>query len=188
MRRVFFAVALALLVGPTLAHAQAPVESRHLVGFGLGGGVSVPVSDAKNAFKNGYNGTGFVQLNVRQLPVALRLNFTFQRFDLDKAKVGTGGTSTVLGGLANLQYSLGLGMLRPYIIAGLGAYNLKTEPDNAKSSSDTRFGVNGGAGLILRVAALSFYAEGRVDNVYTEKGLIDTKQIQVVPVTFGVVY
>src|SRR5215470_19781901 len=179
MRGLVSAVVCVLALAAVPAFAQPPVQSTHLVSFGLGGGVSVPVADAKDAFENGYNGTGFVQLNVHQLPIALRLNFTFQKFNFDEAKVGTGGSGTVLGGLANVQYSLGVGMLRPYIIAGLGAYNVKTEPDNASSVSDTRFGVNGGAGLIVKLSQISLFAEGRVDNVFTEKGLIDTKQIQV---------
>ena len=32
------------------------------------------------------------------------------------------------------------------------------------------------------------YVEGRVDNVYTEKGMINTDKIQVVPVTFGLTF
>jgi hypothetical protein len=35
---------------------------------------------------------------------------------------------------------------------------------------------------------ISGYIEGRVDNVYTEKGVIDTDQIQLVPVTFGLTF
>ena len=64
--------------------------------------------------------------------------------------VGNTGTGQVLAGLANLQmYLIPGGPIRPYIVAGVGAYNLKTEVDNVPNGevSDTRFGVNGGAGV-----------------------------------------
>ena len=51
-----------------------------------------------------------------------------------------------------------------------------------------RFGINGGGGLVLNFGAVSAYVEGRVDNVYTEAGMIDTDQVKVVPVTFGVTF
>jgi opacity protein-like surface antigen len=192
--RVALASVFALL--PALAFAQTHDElsGNHLVSIGLGGGVTVPVSDAKDAFKNGFNGQGFVRLNLHFLPVSPRLDFTFSKFDLDDAKVGTTGTGQVLAGLANLQmYLIHGGPIRPYIVAGVGAYNVKTEIDASGAASeqeisDTRFGVNGGAGLVIKLPVVSLYAEGRVDNVFTDKGLIDSDQIQVVPVSFGLVY
>ena len=45
------------------------------------------------------------------------------------------------------------------------------------------------AGLLIKLGSLvSLYAEGRADNVFTEKGVIDSEQIQVVPVTLGLVF
>ena len=186
-----------LLGMATVASAQMhdDLSSNRIVSFGVGGGVSVPVSDAKDAFKNGYNGQGFVRLNLKFLPIAPRLDFTFSKFNLDDTKVGTTGTGQVLAGLANFQmYLMHAGPIRPYIVAGVGAYNVKTVADASGSVaesevSDTRFGVNGGAGVVLKFGSLfSLYGEGRVDNVFTDKGLIQSDQIQVVPVSFGLVF
>ena len=191
-------VAAALVATAGMARAQMhdDLSNGHIVSFGVGGGVSVPVSDAKDAFKNGFNGQGFMRLNLRFLPVTPRIDFTFSRFNLDDAKVGTTGTGQVLAGLANVQlYLIHGGPIRPYIVAGVGAYNVKTDTDAsgayaAQSVSDTKFGVNGGGGLVIKLGRLlSLYAEGRVDNVYSkDEGLIAAKQIQVVPVSFGIVY
>lgn len=188
-------IAVALATAATLAPASAPaqgspVESPRMLSFGLGGGVSVPVSNAKDALKSGVNGQGFVRLNLAALPIRPRLDFTFQKFDPKSAAV-TGpaipapGPSSVLAGVANIQVPLLRGAVEPYLVAGLGAYNVKTE---SASTSTTQFGVNGGAGLIVKLGIVSLYAEGRLDNVYTDKGVLDTKTIQVVPVTFGIVY
>jgi opacity protein-like surface antigen len=184
---------LALTGSAVQAMSMDEMGSNRIVSIGIGGGVSVPLSDAKDAFKTGFNGQGFVRFNLRMLPIQPRLDFTFSRFNLDDAKLGgTTGTGQIFAGLANLQmFLIHSGPLRPYIVAGVGAYNLKTTEDNVPNGevSDTRFGVNGGAGLVLRFGSLfSAYAEGRVDNVFTDKGLIQADQVQVVPVTLGVVF
>jgi opacity protein-like surface antigen len=190
----FFTIAgvLALALA-SVASAQMHDElSTRLISFGIGGGASVPVSDAKDVFQNGVNGQGFIRFNLSFLPIAPRLEFNFSKFDLNEAKVGTTGTQQIMSGLATAQlYLMHSGPVRPYILAGVGAYNSKTDTDslNAESITSTDFGINGGAGLVIRLGKMaSMYAEGRVDNVYTKSGLIDTKQIQVVPVNFGIVF
>lgn len=202
MRSPFFRtalVALALVSLTSVAHAQlgtAGSAARRLVSFGIGGGVSVPVSDAKDAFNTGFNGQGFVRLNLNQLPIMPRIDFTFSRFDISDAKLatpGASGTGQIFAGLANLQYSiLPAGPIRPYIVAGVGAYNTKTDVTGIPSysnTSSTDFGINGGAGVTFKLGSMvSGYVEGRVDNVYTKKGLKNSDQIQVVPVTFGLVF
>ena len=190
-------VSSAVAVSNASAQAAA-MESNHLVSVGVGGGVSVPLSDAKNSFKNGFNGQGFVKLNLGGFPLSPRLDFTFQSFDLKTAQTtstgttlpSTSGTGKVLAGVANVQIPLLHGRLQPYLVAGVGAYSVKTQLDDAAGTetSKTQFGINGGAGASLRLGVLKLYAEGRVDNVYTDKGVIDAKSIQVVPVTFGIVY
>ena len=184
------AVLVVLVSSPMAASAQVGL-AHHFVTLGVGGGMSVPVSDAGDAFKNGFNVQGFARLNVPKLPLMPRLDLDFSRFDLDDAQLGVPGTSQILAGLANLQVNvLPLGPVRPYLIAGLGAYNLKTQTEGTSPTSvtDTRFGINGGAGVALHLGMINGYLEGRIDNVFTEKGMIDSKQIQVVPVTFGLTF
>ena len=85
------------------------------------------------------------------------------------------------------------GPVRPYIMAGVGAYNFKTDVSGipgATSATDTRFGVSGGGGLVVKMGSVvSAYVEGHIDNVFSDKGgFVNAKQIQVVPVTFGIVF
>ena len=184
------AVLVALVSSPMVASAQLGL-AHHFVTVGVGGGMSVPVSDAGDAFKNGFNVQGFARLNVPKLPVFPRFDLNFSRFKFDDAQLGVPGTSQILAGLANLQLSvLPLGPVQPYIIAGVGAYNLKTTTEGITPSSvsNMEFGINGGAGVALRFGRINGFVEGRVENVFTEKGMIDTQQIQVVPVTFGLTF
>ncbi len=190
-------VALAGVAFTPVAHAEPGVmESNHFVSFGLGGGVSVPVSDAKDAFKTGFNGMGFARLNLKGLPITPRVDFTFSRFDVNSARIatpGVTGTGQLLAGLASLQFFLLPGPVRPYLIAGVGAYNFKTDVSgipNAQSTSATKLGVNGGGGVVVKLGSVvSAYVEGRLDNVFDDKqGFVNAKNIQVVPVTFGIVF
>ena len=128
MRRTVRAIAvLVVLVSSPLAASAQVGLAKHFVTAGVGGGMSVPVSDAGDAFKNGFNLQGFARLNVPKLPVMPRFDLNFSRFALDATQMGVPGTSQILSGLANLQFNvLPLGPVRPYVIAGLGAYSLKT--------------------------------------------------------------
>jgi opacity protein-like surface antigen len=198
-RALFASLAVASLA--SIAHAQMSSSpemggSSRMVSFGIGGGVSVPLSDASDAFKTGYNGQGFVRFNLKGLPIQPRVDFTFSSFDLDAVKLqvpGASGTGQIFAGIANVQYSLmHSGAVRPYIVAGLGAYTSKTDVTgipNVSNTSSTDFGINAGAGVVFKLGSmLSGYVEGRIDNVYTSKGVIDSDQVQVVPVTFGIVF
>ncbi|HET9327179.1 MAG TPA: outer membrane beta-barrel protein [Candidatus Eisenbacteria bacterium] len=184
-------VVLAVLVSiPVVASAQVGLAKR-LVTVGVGGGMSVPVSDAADAFNNGFNVQGFARLNVPKLPVMPRFDLNFSRLAIDESQIGIPGTQQIISGLANLQVSvLPLGPVRPYVVAGLGAYNLKTETEGVTptSESKTHFGINGGAGVALHLGMINGFIEGRVDNVYTEEGAIDANQVQFVPVTFGLTF
>jgi opacity protein-like surface antigen len=193
LRSLPLAGALVLALASVAAAQPGEDLSTRMISFGIGGGVSVPVNDAKDAFKNGWNGQGFVRFNLKMLPIQPRVEFNLNKFDLEEAKVGAPGTQQIMSGLASAQfYLMHSGPVRPYIVAGLGAYNTKTDTEgvNATSVSSTDFGINGGAGLVLHFGSLvSAYAEGRIDNVYTKSGgVVDASQIQMVPVTFGVVF
>ena len=201
MRRIYLGFAgLALCMTAALPlSAQIPgvglITGRKLVQFGFGGGMSVPTSNAKEAFENGVHGRGFMLVNLPGLP-SLRFDLSATKFDWKEAVVGGGATaegqSQVLGGLANMSINLLKGPIRPYVMAGVGAFHIRNElqtsgePD--ETSSQTRFGIDGGAGLAIKIMRLEMFVEGRIQNVYTERGMIDTKSIQTIPVTFGIIF
>lgn len=193
--RLFFATALTLaaLVPAAPVAAQGPgVPGRHLIRFGFGGGVSVPTSDARKALENGINGQAYVLLDPG-IGFPLRFNLGYQRFDYKSAIAGLGGgQSTIVSGVGGISIDLlQLGPITPYATAGLGAFNVKDEFAAAGATgttSATNFGIDGGGGLRLRLGRLDAFVEGRVQNVYTDQGAIDTKSIRSVPVTFGFLF
>jgi hypothetical protein len=175
------------------AAGQLPGAERRLIRIGFGGGVSVPTSHAADALKSGINGQAFLLLDPG-LGAPLRFNLGYQKFDFKDAFLpgSETGESQMLSGVAGLNISLlRSGPLRPYITAGVGAFNLKETLEAASgetSTSDLRFGIDGGGGFTLKLGRLEAFVEGRIQNVYTEEGAIDTKRIRAIPVTFGIVF
>lgn len=177
------------------------MDDQHMVRIGLGGGVSVPVADAKDAFKDGVNGTGFVLVRILGGLPALRFAFSYDRYKLKQAggvTPATGqdevGHSQILGGTAGIKLHLIPGPIRPFVMAGVGAFNVKDVIDAASTSgslsaSKTNFGVDGGGGVEIKLGRLSAFAEAKIQNVYTKSGgLISRSSIQTVPVTFGLLF
>lgn len=182
------------------ARAQFPTGgSMRPIHFWIGGGVSVPVSDSGDALDTGFHGRGMVTFQPPGLPVALRGDVSFQKFDLKSAELGGGveggptPSTQILSGLGNVTFGLQLGPLRPYVGAGLGAFQVKTDSgvEGEESDSQVKFGINGIVGATLSLSRnVSLFAEGRVENIYTDEGqqVDSANDIQVVPVTFGIVF
>ena len=190
-------LALAILLPLAAARAQFPaipgMQQEPMLRIGFGGGVTVPVSDARDAFKNGVNGEGFIQLRIPGGLPPLRFSLAYQKFNLKDivGSASTSGSSRAIGGLGGISMDLMRGPLRPYVTASVGAFNIKNEvtvEGASQSQSGTHFAIDGAAGLKLKIGRLDAFAEGHVQNVYTDQGAIDTKSIRSVPVTFGVMF
>ena len=88
-----------------------------------------------------------------------------------------------------------MGPVSPYITAGLAGFNIKTNLGDVVSGeqdeSATRFAVNGGLGLSMKLFGASAFVEAKLNNVYTDGKVIGSKELkdlQFVPVTFGFVF
>ncbi len=193
------ATALALLSVTGRAQAQRLADTgEHLIRIGAAGGVVVPTSDTRAALKQGIHAQGFVLVNLRP-GMPLRLNLGYQKFDLKRALTAAtsptaapdSGSTEILAGVAGTQLDLLHGPVRPYLILGLGGFdvrNIVTAAASSSSVSQLKFGIDGGAGVALRIGRLDAFIEGHIQNVYTQRGLIDARSIQAVPVSFGVLF
>ena len=200
------AAAAALCAAHPLA-AQRDTHADRPIRIGIGGGVTVPTANYRDALEQGYNGQGFILFRPAGFPVGLRATFTYNRFGVENFQVGqdgqrfpgggqtgqtvTDGYTQILGALGNVTFELPTGRVRPYLLAGLGAFNVKNQAETStasESTSSTEFGIDGGAGLRLRLFGLDAYLEGRLANVYTDRGFVDAKSVKYVPVTFGILF
>ena len=164
--------------------------------IGVGGGVSVPVSDAGDALKNGWHATGVLRFNLPGAPIDIRGLFSYKHFALDPTTLGYGGTGQILSGLGNLTYTLPVpGPIKPYITAGVGAFKLKSDPDASgvpATDSSAQFGIDAGVGVQFGLMGLNGFAEGKFENIYTNQGwsaaVTQDVNAQVIPVTFGIFF
>lgn len=194
------ALATALLTTlATAAGAPGVVRAQQVdvraISFGIGGGSSTPLGDARQSYKAGFNGGAFLRFDFGKVPVSVRGDFSYQNFELQPAAIpagGTpgGGTGTLLGGLGVVQLYLRGGGVRPYVLAGGGAWSVRTEYDSdaLQSRTETRFGVRAGAGVLLTFGSLLLYAEGAADQIVARAGAPVGAAIRVVPVTVGVIF
>ena len=174
------------------------------ISFAFGGGASVPVGSYKDALKAGWNGQGSVIFHFAGLPLSLRADLSYNHFTFkDDLPFSSGGTGTstdditqqILGGLANVSIPFRMGPVSPYITAGLAGFNIKTNLGDVvpgeQDESATKFAVNGGVGLSMRLFGASAFVEAKLNNIYTDGKVIGSKELkdlQFVPVTFGFVF
>ena len=75
------------------------------------------------------------------------------------------------------------------MVAAFNVRQLVNAASGSTTTSQTNFGIDGGAGLEIKIGRIAAFAEGRVQNVYTKSsGLINKNSIQSIPVTFGLVF
>ena len=91
--RVLLLLPLVLIAVSAASASAKPFE------IGFGGGATVPLSHAKDAFKTGWHGTGIVNLNVPMLPVGLSGSFSYHHFKLEEPAGIPGG----LGGSGRIK-------------------------------------------------------------------------------------
>ena len=206
----FFAITAFAMTASSPVAAQVRMTqqgSGRPISFAFGGGASVPVGSYKDALKTGWNGQGSVIFHFAGLPLSLRGDLSYNHFtfknDLPFSSGGTGGTVTsaeditqqIVGGLANVSIPFQMGPVSPYITAGLAGFNIKTNLGDVvpgeQDESATKFAVNGGLGLSMKLFGASAFVEAKLNNVYTDGKVIGSKELkdlQFVPVTFGFVF
>jgi opacity protein-like surface antigen len=182
MLKALTAVAMATAFTASTAHAQTPVT------FGVGGGVSVPLGDFSDASKLGFQGTALVQFAPANLPVGFRVDGTYMQnkfSDLAASGPNGDGKTQAIFGTADVVYTFKTAetsRIHPYLIAGGGVYNTKAKFDSdIDTESQTKFGVNAGAGFDMAVGSAKVFLEGRFHNIF-----ITDNNVNFIPITIGV--
>jgi hypothetical protein len=149
----------------------APAAAQGLR-FGVGGGPTFILEEG--------GGTDFHFMGTvafaggEDLPVSFRVDGAYQ----------LGDAANILSGTGNAVYTFNVSeetRFRPYLIGGLGIYNVN--PDSDLLDSETKFGINAGAGFIVPVGAgtTQLFGEARFHNVFTEG-----ESLNLLPITVGV--
>ncbi|MGI9089940.1 MAG: outer membrane protein, partial [Gemmatimonadaceae bacterium] len=128
----------------------------------------------------------------------LRLDAAYNSFDVksellsDAGVDNASGNVRVLGFTGNLVFPIPLQavMVRPYLIGGIGLYNVRasaTIRDQGNSTSDSmsenKFGFNLGGGVSIPLSGFNTFIEARYHRVNMQDG-----SFAYVPITVGVMF
>ena len=177
MKRLMFGatvVALSLVAAPS-ARAQ--------VGVGVSAGLSMPTGNFGDAFKSGYSVNGLIGFAMPMSPIGFRGEVGYNSWDGKSSAGASGITASSLSGTANVVLQVpGMGVAKPYLIAGIGEHRVKLD-DGTNNTSETKMGWNVGGGLKFGLGTLNTMIEARYVNVNTSGD-----SMHYVPVTFGIMF
>lgn len=169
--RKFLPIVLLILAGtPGRAGGQTSVS--------VAGGVAIPLGDAADVLKAGYNASLALTAKPPLASVGLRLEGMFNSLNFSDRSTGN-RTQRIIAATANATLSDPATPLRSfYLIGGMGYYQTKTIGGvSLKGNND--IGFNAGAGIFL-TSAVGTFLEVRYHHIPSEAGTTS-----LVPVTFG---
>ena len=167
-------------VRATLAVAAAGLvfgaaDAQAQVSFGIAGGPTFPMGNLGDAVDMGYHVQASAAFSLPMLPVGIQADGMFTRFafsDVDDAN------AQIISGAINAVINLPTPGVTPYIIGGVGYYNLS---DDVSDEDVNDFGINVDGGVRLGLPGLSVFAEARLHNVFTEG-----ESTRFVPLSIGI--
>ncbi len=163
-----------LLLFALALFAPAAVEAQPR--FMVAGGFTAPMGSLGDVADAGYHGQVGLFVSVPSVPLGLRGDGFFHRLGTSDALLED---VQVLGGTLSVVYDLPGISLVPYLLAGIGAYQVQSGPVGATVKSNDNgyhggFGVNIGAGT-----GIAAFAEIR----YVKIG--GDSDATLIPLTFG---
>ena len=160
------------------------------VRWGLGGGLTAPLSDYKNADKIGWHATLNANFAIPMSPVGVRVDGLYgQTSHKDISGTPVTGNTKLIGGLANLVYNIPVPapIVKPYLLAGGGVYHVhikaQSGPSPSIDTSETKFTWDFGGGATFGAGPASFFAEIRYVSIQESGG-----STKFVPITVGVTF
>jgi hypothetical protein len=159
----------------------APAAQGQSAEFSLGGGLGIPTGNFDDAVKMGWQGMAAVSFKPANLPVGFQVDGNYGQFS-DESPLDI--KDRLIYGTANATYRFESSegtRFHPYIIGGLGLYNMKETGSDALGGSATKFGINAGAGFDFKAGSAGLFIEGRFHDVFT-----DGPNVKFIPINLGV--
>jgi hypothetical protein len=177
MKRVSLGV---LALGLALA-AATPVRAQVSPAtegfrFGLGLGATMPLGDYGSLDKMGINILGVFETPIGGSPLYLRADGLYSSTGHD----GVTGSTAILGGTASALYHFSApnAQARPYVLGGLGIYNV-----DPGSDAQTKVGFALGGGVTFSLGGLNAFAEARWISIQTSPS-----SSTMVPISVGLMF
>jgi len=183
MKRTLLLVMSAIVLGVGAAAAQAAVATTGGVRVGVGAGLIMPLSDYKTGDKAGWIAGADATYWFASQPIGIRVEGNYSQTS-EKAGVSPHKTK-IFGGGGDVVYAFGAraDQIRPYILAGVGFYNVKVDVTGVASASSTKVGFGGGAGAAFKVGTggTRIFVEGKYTNLK-----VNGANLSFIPIRVGV--
>jgi hypothetical protein len=163
-----------------------PALGQKTYALGVGGGGAIPVGKLSDTQSMGYNGLVVLAIGVADLPIGVRFDGVYNKFQYRTAPVGSPSASDlhVAAALGNLIFAFSGTSAKPYVVVGGGLYNTKGDIPGAKSQNN--LGFNAGLGATFGFGPMAAFLESRYHTISRKdaKGGV----IQFVPITVGLLF
>jgi len=202
-RSTLAAAAAALVLGASSAQAQAASPTH----FGISAGATIPTGDLSDSHNAGFNVQALLEFRGIASPLAFRAEVGYHGlggksvtvFDPDFGTVSADVDDlAMIMGTANGVYSFPVATtatVRPYVIGGAGIYNYKAGGSFSSSfgsfsgsERQTKFGLNGGIGTTFQLSGFNTFAEARYHYVFAKDDDTGEGNLQMIPLSFGIMF
>jgi hypothetical protein len=158
---------------PGLGAQAQPTEG---IRFGVGGGLTMPIGTYGDFDKAGWHALGVLQFPIGHAPLHGRVDAMYGQTSHD---VGSGST-TLTGATGDILYHIGdrAASVRPYILGGLGFYNV-----DFGGASESKFAFGAGGGILFSIGTMHAFLEGRYMSVQTSGS-----SLNFLPITLGLLF
>jgi opacity protein-like surface antigen len=163
----------------TAAHAQVLKGS-------IGGGITIPTGSTSDGLKTGWNGTAALQYKPAGSPLGFQVDGMYQQMKATTAAAAAGlDKNEIWSGTGNLVFWFPVASetkIHPYLLGGGGVYNIKAKSTSGASVSETKFGINAGAGFDFDIQErVGIFVEGRFHNVF-----VTGSDAKFIPISAGI--
>jgi opacity protein-like surface antigen len=199
MRRTFALALFTVAVASASTAAAQDAMAPRAFTFGVSAGLSIPTGDAGDVVKTGFNAGAHLAFKPAMLPFGVRVEGQFNQFGLksiveDDETFEPDGNYRIISGTVNGVFGVpaASSSFRPYVIGGVGMYNQKFTFDilgEEFSESETKFGLNGGAGIEFGLSGLSTFVEARYHIIFNgddEETGESGSNTKFIPISFGI--
>lgn len=155
------------LIAAALVFAGASASvAQSKVAFGVGGGLLMPMGDYGDVDNMGFTFGGGASIGLGSAPVRLRVEGSYGTSSHD----GVGGKTKILGGMVSVVYPFQTaGQIKPYVLAGLGYYNVDVSVTGFGSADESKLGFGGGAGVMFPMSSVELFVEARFMSIATDE-------------------
>ena len=162
--------------GFLMAGVAAPAAAQARGYVGLGAGAAVPIGDFADSDKLGWLGQLIAGITGPSGRLGGRIDGGYSRHSFKGTVSGHDG---LFGANADVVLNFGTtaSKARPYVLAGVGFYNVKSTGSTGSvsySTSETKGAFNGGAGVNIKTSGnMALYLEGRFVSIRAEGGSLN---------------